>query len=75
MNTIVQWIAGFSLAILVFATWIGFTDLEDTNDAMNRFSGWIKNVFKWRWLHKRFILTKIGLVVGFCLGILSIVLS
>ena len=75
MSTVVQCTAGVSLAILVIATWIGFTDIKDPKDPMNKLNGWIKNVFKWRWLYSRYILTKILLIVGFCLGILSIALS
>ncbi len=73
--TIVKWLSVISLAILVFATLIGFTDVNDPNDCMNNLKRLINSVFKWNWLNKRYILTKILLVLGFCLGVVSIVFS
>ena len=68
----VKVIASISFVILVFATWIGFVDLKDTNDPANRITLRIRETFKWRWLEKRFILTKIGLIIGLILGVIAI---
>jgi hypothetical protein len=57
-------LAILSLLILAASTWVGFTDLGDPNDHMNKLSGKIRSLLKWKWLQRRFILTRIGLVVG-----------
>ena len=71
----VKVIALISLLILVVAAWIGFVDVNDKNDIANRFSSWIKRTFKYKCLQRPYILTRIGLIIGFIFGIVAIVLS
>lgn len=76
MSICVKLITGVSLFIFVFAAWIGFTDICDTSDPMNRVNAWVKkHILKWKCFQRRYAVTKMGLIIGFCLGVLSIVLS
>lgn len=67
-----------SLLIFVAAAWIGFVDRHDKNRWENKLKDRLNVVFKklrWNWaVDNPYILTKIGLIVGFGLGIASIIL-
>ena len=71
--------AAVSLLVFVSATWIGFVELDNPNRWENKLKARLNIIFtklKWDWaVNNRFILTKIGLIVGFGLGILSIFLA
>ncbi len=75
MSLEVKFLAISSLVILLFAAYIGFVDKDDRNDSMYKFKDWINNTLKWKWLQKRYILTRITLAIGLILGIWSIVIS
>ena len=68
-----------SLSVFVTAAWIGFVELDNPNRWENKLKARLNIIFmklKWNWaVNNRFILTKIGLVIGFGLGILSILLA
>lgn len=71
--------AGISLFIFAAAAWIGFVELKDTNRWENRLKDWsnrrIFTKLKWNWaVNNPYSLTRIGLIIGFGLGIASIVL-
>lgn len=70
--------AVISLLVFVTATWIGFVELDNPNRWENKLKARLNVMFirlKWNWaVNNRFILTKIGLIIGFGLGILSIIL-
>ena len=71
--------AVISLLVFAAATWIGFVELDNPNRWENKLKARLNIIFtklKWDWaVNNRFILTKIGLIVGFGLGILSIFLA
>ncbi len=71
----VKIIALISFGILVIATWIGFVDPKDTNDPANRLTLRIRKALKCGWLQRRYILTRIGLIIGFILGVIAILFS
>jgi hypothetical protein len=75
MDISVKVMALLSLLIFVGAAWIGFVDIKDPNVLANRLSAWIKRKFKWSWLQQKYILTRVGLLVGLILGIVSIIIS
>ena len=71
--------AVISLLIFVVAAWIGFVKLDDTNRWENKLKNRLNVIFiklKWNWaVNNPYILTKIGLIIGFGLGITSIILA
>lgn len=71
--------AVISLVIFAIATWIGFVELDNPNRWENKLKARLNVIFirlKWNWaVDNRFALTKIGLIIGFGLGITSIVLA
>jgi len=68
-----------SLLVFAAATWIGFVELDNPNRWENKLKAQLNIIFielKWNWaVNNRFILTKIGLIIGFGLGTLSILLA
>ena len=75
MSSIVQVIAGLSLLVFTMAALIGFTKPDDETDPFVKLKRCINNTLKWRCLEKPYILTKIGLIIAFILGIIGIILS
>ena len=71
----VKWLAGISLLFFAFTAYIGFIEPEDRNDKMNKLKGWTNNTFKWRWMLKRYIITKIFLGIGFGFAVWSLIIS
>lgn len=72
--------AGFSVGFLTLATLIGFSDPRDEKDIFFRIDTRIRSVFVSSprlssVLNKRYSLTRVLLLVGFVLGLVSIVLS
>jgi hypothetical protein len=65
-----------SLFIFVFAAWMGFVDISDKNAPENRFKDRLNKLVKWKWfVNKRFVITKIGLIIGLILGTICIFIS
>ena len=75
MICLVKVLSGLSLLAFAVATLMGFTDPEDTNNIFSKLAEIIKRIFKCQRLNKPYVLTRIGLIIGFILGIASIVLS
>jgi hypothetical protein len=72
--------AGISLSIFAFATWLGFVEPKDTSRWENGMKDWLnRKIFlrvKWNWaVDNPYALTKIGIVIGFALGLASIALA
>ncbi len=72
---LVKVLSGLSLLAFAVAALIGFTDPKDPDNAFSKLAVIIKKIFKWQRLNKPYSLTRIGLIIGFILGIVSIVLS
>ena len=67
-----------SLLMFVAAAWIGFVDRHDKNRWENKLKGRLNVIFialgcNWA-VDNPYILTRIGLIVGFGLGMASIIL-
>lgn len=71
--------AGLSLFIFTVAAWIGFVDTKDPNQPENKLKVWLNTrIFakRCRWAAKNpYALTKVGLVIGFVLGVTSILIA
>ncbi len=74
MICLVKVLSLLSLLVFTVAAWIGFTDPEDQDNSFSKLAVSIKRIFKCQRLNKRYSLTKMGLMIGLILGIVSIVL-
>lgn len=75
MSTVAQLVAGLSLTVFTVASLIGFVDAKDKNDPFNKLKRYVNSTLKWKWLDKPYILTRIGLIIAWLLGVVVIVLS
>jgi hypothetical protein len=68
--------AGISLFVFGFATWIGFAaTVNDPKAWETKLKNGIDRLLgNGSWLKKPFVLTKIGLIIGFVFGIVSMCL-
>ena len=75
MSIPVKVLACISLFAFTIAALVRFTDANDTDTVFSKIAEFIKKLLKWQRLDKPYSLTRIGLIIGFVFGILSIMLS
>jgi hypothetical protein len=75
MICLVKVLAGISLSAFTVAALIGFTKPEDTDNCFSKLAVCIKKMLKCQCLNKPYSLTRIGLIIGFIFGIVSIAFS
>ncbi len=75
MSTLVKVLACMSLVAFTIAALVGFEKPEDLNNIFSKCAVWIKNKLKWQWLEERYSLSRIVVIGGLTLGIVSIAFS